>query len=253
MKRLTSILMVMAVMIAPDISEAQNQITRPSKKRTEQEAILQNLINNMVYVEGGSFMMGAYNQDAYDDEKPAHREVIGSFYIGRYEVTQKEWNAVMGNNPSKFKGESLPVECVSWDDCQKFIQKLNKLTGRNFRLPTEEEWEYAARGGNRSNGYKYSGSNDINNVAWYDATSGEKTHNVGTKGANELGLYDMTGNVWEWTSSNWNRNYNSPRNSSEFVSRGSAWYDHLHRSRITNRIPHSSTSRGHGLGLRLAL
>lgn len=222
-------------------------------KYNQLDPTLKNLINNMVYVEGGSFMMGSDDSDADSDEKPAHRETVGSFSIGKYEVTQKEWTSVMGNNPSHLKGDNLPVEDVSWNDCQEFIRKLNSLTGQNFRLPTETEWEYAARGGNRSNGYKYSGSNNLSNVAWYEDNSGNRTHNIGTKAANELGLYDMSGNVWEWTSSKWSNNYNEPRNSSYFVIRGGSWLNNAHLCRVSDRDDSGATSRYTFLGLRLVL
>ena len=143
----------------------------------------------MVAVEGGTFTMGA---------TPAPKVSLSDYYIGETEVTQALWKAVMGKNPSKFDGDNLPVESVSWNDCQKFIKKLNSLTGKNFRLPTEAEWEYAARGGNKSRGYKYSGSDNVDNVAWYKENSDDKTHPVKTKQANELGIYDMSGNVQEW-------------------------------------------------------
>jgi formylglycine-generating enzyme required for sulfatase activity len=124
---------------------------------------------------------------------------VSSFNIGKYEVTQGQWKAVMGDNPSRFKsGDNYPVENVSWNDVQDFLSRLNALTGKNYRLPRETEWEYAARGGNSSRGYKYSGSANINDVAWYDGNSGERTHPVGTKAPNELGIYDMSGNVKEW-------------------------------------------------------
>ena len=155
----------------------------------------------MVRVEGGTFHMGATSEqkdEAWDREKPVHSVTLSSYYIGKTEVTQALWQAVMGSNPSNFKGSNLPVECVCWNDCQEFIQKLNSLTGRNFRLPTEAEWEFACRGGNNSRGYKYSGSNNLGSVAWYDDNSGGQTHPVATKAPNELGIYDMSGNVWEW-------------------------------------------------------
>lgn len=184
----------------------------------------------MVYVSGGSFMMGSDDSDAAFDEKPVHRVTLSSYRIGKYEVTQELWEAVMGNNPSVFKGARRPVESVSWDDCQEFIRKLNGLTGQNFRLPTEAQWEFAARGGNSSNGYKYSGSNYINNVAWKANNSGGKTHDVGTKSPNELGIHDMSGNICEWCS-DWYGSYGSyseydpvgPSTGSVRVQRGGYW------------------------------
>ena len=155
----------------------------------------------MVVVEGGTFTMGATEEQEWDagwDEYPAHQVTLSSYCIGETEVTQALWQAVMGENPSYFTGNSnLPVDQVSWNLCQTFISKLNELTGRHFRLPTEAEWEFAARGGNKSKGYKYSGSNNLNEVAWYDDNSEGSTHAVSLKAPNELGIYDMSGNVWE--------------------------------------------------------
>ena len=214
----------------------------------------------MVRVEGDTFRMGATSEqedDADSDEKPVHSVILSSYYIGKTEVTQALWQAVMGSNPSNFKGADLPVECVSWNDCQEFIQKLNRLTGRNFRLPTEAEWEFACRGGNNSRGYKYSGSNNLGSVAWYDGNSGLKTHPVAKKSPNELGIYDMSGNVDEWCS-DWYGDYSSsaqtnpavPLSGSERVCRGGSWFTSC-----------SSSNRGcidpgdyfDFLGLRLAL
>ena len=165
----------------------------------------------MVKVDGGTFTMGGTSEqgkDSYADEKPTHSVTLSSYYIGQMEVTQALWRAVMGKNPSYNVGDNLPVTNVSWNDCQEFIKKLNSLTGAKFRLPTEAEWEYAARGGKKSKKYKYSGSNNIDDVAWYTYNSGGKTHAVGTKRPNELGIYDMSGNVYEWCS-DWYDSYSS--------------------------------------------
>ena len=175
---------------------------------------------DMVEVEGGNYLMGDDNS-VKENEKPAHKETIATFQIGKTEVTQELWEAVMGTNPSNFNGEAnLPVEEVSWTDCNTFIAKLNELTGKNFRLPTEAEWEYAARGGNKSQGYTYSGGNTIDDVAWYASNSFSNTLPVAKKEPNELGIYDMSGNVWEWTSDKYSDNYSSARTSSGRVTRG---------------------------------
>ena len=218
---------------------------------------------NMVRVEGCTFRMGATSEqdcDAYDIEEPVHSVTLSSYYIGKTEVTQALWKAVMGSNPSKFKGENLPVENVSWDDCQVFVRKLNSLTGQNFRLPTEAEWEFACRGGNNSLGYKYSGSDNIDNVAWFDCNSGRKTHFVATKSPNELGIYDMSGNVWEWCS-DWYDKYSSgaqtnpkgPESGSFRVYRGGGWGSRTGRCRSSLRDNNYPTFRDCGVGLRLAL
>lgn len=205
----------------------------------------------MVKVNGGSFMMGSYNGD--NDEQPVHSESVETFYIGKTEVTQALWSAVMGSNPSSFKGENLPVENVSWFDCQEFVERLSRLTGRIFRLPTEAEWEYAARGGNSSRNYVYSGSNDIYRVGWYKENSGTRTHQVAQKLDNELGIFDMTGNVWEWVSDSYSSNYNSPRNSSYRVVRGGFWNYDAGNCRVSYRNNYSPSSRNNFIGLRLAL
>ncbi|MGM9870086.1 MAG: SUMF1/EgtB/PvdO family nonheme iron enzyme [Sodaliphilus sp.] len=157
----------------------------------------------MIAVGGGTFTMGATEEqgsDAYDNEKPAHKVTLSSYLIGKTEVTQELWEVVMGSNPSSssWRGANFPVDKVSWNDCQEFITKLNALTGQKFRLPTEAEWEYAARGGNKSQGYKYSGSNTIDDVAWYASNSSWELKEVATKKPNELGIYDMSGNTTEW-------------------------------------------------------
>ena len=217
----------------------------------------------MVRVEGGTFRMGATSEqgsDVWDNEKPVHSVTLSGYYIGKTEVTQALWKAVMGSNPSKFIGDNLPVEMVSWDDCQEFIRELNALTGQNFRLPTEAEWEFACRGGNNSRGYKYSGSNNLGSVAWYNGNSGNKTHPVGTKAPNELGIYDMSGNVWEWCA-DWYGDYSSgaqtnptgPYGGSNRVYRGGSWNYDVGRCRSSNRDFYYPWIRDIILGLRLAL
>jgi len=217
----------------------------------------------MVRVEGGTFTMGCTSEqggDCWDDEKPAHSVTLSSYYIGETEVTQALWVAVMGNNPSNWKGDDLPVEQVSWKDAQEFIEKLNRLTGRTFRLPTEAEWEYAARGGSKSRGYKYSGSNSIDAVAWYWYKGGKKTHPVKEKQANELGLYDMSGNVYEWCS-DWFGDYSSssqhdpggPATGSGRVKRGGGWNRDATFCRVSSRNGNTPDDRWNELGFRLVL
>ena len=219
----------------------------------------------MIAVEGGTFSMGATSEqgsDAFSDESPVHSVTLSDYHIGETEVMQELWQAVMGSNPSLFSGyPQRPVEWVSWNDCQTFIEKLNQLTGKNFRLPTEAEWEYAARGGNKSQGYKYSGSNTIDDVAWYtDNSSSRRTHDVKTKQANELGIYDMSGNVWEWCQ-DWYGSYSSgsqtnptgPSSGSGRVHRGGSWYDGAGGCRVSDRSDYRPGNRSGNLGLRLVL
>jgi formylglycine-generating enzyme required for sulfatase activity/predicted Ser/Thr protein kinase len=216
----------------------------------------------MVPVEGGAFTMGATSEqgsDAYKDEKPAHEVTLSDYYIGQTEVTQALWKVVMGSNPSDSKGDNLPVEQVSWDDCQVFIQKLNQLTGKQFCLPTEAEWEYAARGGRKSRGYKYAGGNNIGLVAWCGDNSGNRTHTVATKQANELGVYDMSGNVEEWCS-DWYDGYQSssqsdpqrPSLGSCRVNRGGSCYCNAGDCRVSFRFFGTPDFRYNDLGLRLS-
>ena len=232
-----------------------------------QVIVIGGLSFTMVRVEGGTFLMGGTDEqggDADVDEKPVHKVTISPYYIGETEVTQALWEAVMGRNSSKFKGISRPVENISWDECQVFIQKLNQKTGRKFRLPTETEWEFAARGGNKSHGYKFSGSNNADDVSWYYANSKIKkkrqTHSVKTKMANELGLYDMSGNAYEWCQ-DWYGDYNSgsqtnpsgPSSGSSRVIRGGCSGGDVWGCRVSHRIGMTPDYRGSDLGLRLAL
>ena len=217
----------------------------------------------MVKVEAGSFNMGATPEmkKPYDWEKPVHRVTLtNDYYIGKYEVTQALWQAVMGSNPSGFKGDNLPVEKVSWNECQDFISKLNAMTGKRFRLPTEAEWEFAARGGNKSRGYQYSGSKTIGDVAWYKDNSGHKTHAVGTKQPNELGIYDMAGNVWEWCQDWYDSYSSSPQTNptgavsgSYRVCRGGSWSFSARNCRSSSRSNGTPVFCDGNLGLRLVL
>jgi len=230
----------------------------------------------MVFVKGGTFTMGCTSEqsDCDDDEKPAHQVTVSDFYIGKYEVTQKQWREIMGNNPSHFSGcDNCPVENVSWNDIQEFIKKLNQKTGKKYRLPTEAEWEYAARGGVETHGRasdnntpraskKYAGSNNIEEVAWYSSNSGSKTNPVGRKKPNELGIFDMSGNVWEWCSDWYGSNYykNSPQTNPQGPSsgairvlRGGSWSRIAQYCRVSNRSIFTSDFRIGSRGFRLAL
>jgi formylglycine-generating enzyme required for sulfatase activity/tRNA A-37 threonylcarbamoyl transferase component Bud32 len=219
----------------------------------------QNIEPEMVFVEWGTFAMGSLSGN--DDERPVHAVTLSPFYIGKYEVTQVQWREVMGSNPSPFVScDECPVGGVSWDDVQDYIRKLNAETGKQYRLPTEAEWEFAARGGNRSNSYTYSGSNDLQAVAWFNDNAESKTHIVGQKQANELGIYDMSGNVWEWCN-DWFGDYGSdlvtnPKGSGNGdyrVLRGGGWYNDAQSCRASFRLRSAPDYRSDCYGFRLVL
>ena len=248
-----------------DESATSSTEVTPSGKEDDIETINVNGVKfQMVKIQGGTFQMGATSEQGNDvsiNEKPIHSVTLSDYHIGQTQVTQELWQAVMGSNPSEFKGDSqCPVENVSWNDCMEFIAKLNRLTGKNFRLPTEAEWEYAARGGSKSRGYKYSGNNNPDLVAWYDGNSINKTHPVAQKQANELGLYDMSGNVWEWCS-DWYGEYTNevqtnptgPITGTDYVQRGGSWENGSIGVRVSRRSPGTPALRGCYYGLRLAL
>lgn len=195
---------------------------------------------HMVKIKGGSFVM--------ESEAGQQNEMkVKDFYIGETEVTQALWQEIMGNNPSHFIGDNLPVENVSWSDCQEFIQKLNAKTGQKFRLPTEAEWEFAARGGNSTHSLPLSGSNSADDVAWFCDNSEVKTHPVKLKNANELGLYDMSGNVWEWCQKT------DGSNEVPCVLRGGSWYNSASFCTVSKRYERDAEYSGRGSGLRLVL
>ena len=240
-------------------AEAAARRQREAEER-ERQRVLRELEANMVYVEGGTFIMG--DQSPFiSSAKPDHQVTLSSFHICKYEVTQELWQAVMGYNPSEYRGSKRPVDSVSWEDCQTFITKLNQLTGKNYRLPTEAEWEYAARGGNRSNGYEFAGSNSIDDVGWYyDNSSILHSRDVGMKRANELGLYDMTGNVEEWCQ-DWGGDYSSssqtnprgPSSGTWRVNRGGCFISDAGTCNVDDRGFKKPTERCDYIGLRLAL
>jgi len=216
-----------------------------------------------VKVPGGTFEMGcgAWSSDCGDNEKPVHTVTLDGFLIGKYEVTQGQWKKVMGSNPSKFQnGDSYPVENVSWDDAQKFIQKLNAMGGGGtYRLPTEAEWEYACRSGGKAE--KFCGGNNLDSAAWYDGNSGKSTHPVGTKAPNGLGIYDMSGNVWEWVgdvysataySSHQRKNPMHSDGGGQRVLRGGSWYYFPKYLRSSNRYGNTEYNNSSGYGFRLA-
>ena len=244
--------------------------SEPAAPDTERTYTVNGVSFKMMPVEGSTFTMGATSEqdNPSDDESPAHEVTLSDFCIGETEVTQALWRAVMGSNPSEFKGNSNPVESVSWNDCQTFIDRLNAATegqrpeGRSFRLPTEAEWEYAARGGNKSRHTQYAGSSNLSSVAWYSDNSGDKTYPVAKKAPNELGLYDMSGNVWEWCQDWYDENYygkspkNDPCNNTEGslrVVRGGGWLNLAGGYRVADRGGCGPDGSIYYLGLRLAL
>ena len=251
--------------------KSQNQ-AQSSSSASSQTITVNGISFKMVKVEGGTFQMGSNDSDAYSDEKPVHSVTLSDYYIGETEVTQALWEAVMGTTVSQQRdkadkswslygvGGSYPMYYVSWEECQAFIRELNRLTGKHFRLPTEAEWEYAARGGRKSTGAKYAGSDAVSTVAWYTDNSGSTTHPVKRKRPNELGLYDMTGNVWEWCQ-DWKDSYSSgsqtnpkgPTTGLHRVYRGGGWRSYAGFCRVSCRDSHMPGRRDCDLGLRLAL
>ncbi|MDR1974471.1 MAG: formylglycine-generating enzyme family protein [Bacteroidales bacterium] len=224
---------------------------------------------DMVAVEGGTFTMGCTSEQGNacpGNESPSHSVTLSDFYIGKYEVTQKLWWDVMGSWPgtapssSYGVGDNYPMYYVSHDDIQSFLTALNQKTGKTYRLPTEAEWEYAARGGSQSQHYKYSGSDSIGDVAWYWDNSSETSHEVGTKAANELGIYDMSGNVWEWCSDWWGSyssssqtNPTGPASGSGRVHRGGGWHHDAPYCRVAYRYNFAPSYSNNRLGFRLVL
>ena len=219
----------------------------------------------MIAVEGGTFMMGATEEQvlagAQSNEYPAHQVTLSNYYIGETEVTQELWVAVMGTNPSRWQDDpKLPVEKVNWNDCQTFINQLNALTGMQFRLLTEAEWEYAARGGNKAQSFLYPGNSNIDMVGWYSNNAGGRTHVAASKQANELGIYDMSGNVSEWVQ-DWYANYSDspitnptgPESGANRVDRGGNWYFGAENCRVSSRYSMPSWAVYDNIGLRLAM
>lgn len=245
-----------------DVTAAVDNVLEKEQESDECDITVNGVTFTMIPVEGGTFRMGAIitAPGAYTFEKPDHDVTLSDYKIGQTQVTQELWEAVMGNNPSRFKGAQLPVEQVSWDDCQAFIAKLNELTGMNFRLPTEAEWEYAARGGNLSQGTMFAGGTNCPDVAWCSTNADNTTHPVAQKQANELGLYDMSGNVNEWCNDFYARyttaaqtDPQGPVAGTGMVYRGGAFNEGARLCRITYRSSQLSGYRSSRIGLRLAM
>ena len=228
-----------------------------SKK--QMPATLEEITQSMVKVRGHCFQMGDITGDKEDSEKPVHEVCLSDYFIGKYEVTQGLWHKIMGNNPSGFKkcGDDCPVEQVSWNDAQKFIKSLNSLTGGNFRLPTEAEWEYACRSGKMME--KYCGGDKVDKVAWYADNSGGKTHPVGQKNPNALGIYDMNGNVSEWVNDNFGdypsdsqQDPQGPASASQYLDRGGSWRSSDRFVDAARRSSHLADDHVDDLGFRIA-
>jgi len=253
MRQKISISMLLCVMmLVSGVATAQNYVEQANC----------NLNMKMVYVSGGSFQMGTTLEqggDADGDEFPIHTVTLSPYFIGECEVTQEQWQKIMGNNPSYFKGDSnCPVEMVSWEEAQNFCRELSRITGKRYSLPTEAQWEYAARGGEHNGGTKYSGGDSVDTVAWFVDNSDGSTHAVKQKAPNELGLYDMSGNVYEWCL-DWFGDYSSsaqinptgPSSGNGRVLRGGGWYFYTRSCRVSNRGSSAPSSRDFFVGFRV--
>ena len=245
------------------VTEQSTQAEQPHEEYFIETALGLNM--KMIYVEGGTFMMGASSgdSDANDWEKPAHQVTLDSYYIAEFEVTQSQWEIVMGttiyqqNEKSDYKGlygvgDNYPMYHVNYEEAEEFCRKLSRLTGKNYVLPTEAQWEFAALGGNKgkNNNYKYSGSNSIDAVAWHEENSGDRHHRVGKKQANQLRIYDMSGNVWEWCS-DWFSSYSSNNQSEARVARGGGYCYDAKYCRIACRVSQFPSIRGCDYGFRV--
>jgi formylglycine-generating enzyme required for sulfatase activity len=265
------ILIVTSVFIAPGATLEEESGAKAASDKTLQNASRDSYTDaetgmEFVLVKGGCYQMGDTFGDGYENEKPAHEVCLDDFYISKFKVTQGQWKTVLGNNPSHFKncGDNCPVENISWNDAQEFIRTLNQRTGKKYRLLTEAEWEYAARSGGRKE--KWAGTSsesELGDYAWYSRNSGGQTHPVGQKKPNGIGIYDMSGNVWEWVQDTYSGNaYSShSRNNPLYrgsgaghVFRGGSWYYHPRGVRTTFRNHRSPLIiiRHHNVGLRLA-
>ena len=249
---------------SPHGKAAKESSAKASKLDPKLAAIVKEIEATMIKLDGGSFTMGCVNAqdtECYYWEKPRHTVTISPLYMNKYDVTQKQWKAIMGTTPAPKNCPECPAINVTWFDASMFINKLNQLSGKNYRLPTEAEWEYAAKGGNKGHGYKYAGSDNAMNVAWYDSTIAKEEHQVGEKQPNELGLYDVSGNVWQWCSDWFDEKYysNSPSNNptgpptgNKFrVVRGGSWWGPLKDCRVANRDKFPPDSKDDDVGFRL--
>lgn len=238
----------------------------------EQKAVIRNLMDNLVRVEGGSFMMGAqninaqgdcYDEDALDDESPVHQVTLTNFLIGKYEITQKEWHTIMGYDLDWSElygeGDDFPAYNVSQTEALQFVERLNAMTRLSFNLPTEAQWEFAAKGGNKSQHYRFSGNNEVDDVAWHKNNTEGRLHPVGEKQANELGLYDMSGNLWEWCLDAYGPYPDEPQtepvseNGDKFLIRGGSWTFIPTYCRVTARNSYSGENHSISNGFRIIL
>lgn len=248
-----------------DLNQLKNIIQNKvdAKENTVLTINIRGVKFNMIHVKGGTFSMGATEEhvlNVQDKERPVHTVTLDDYYIGQTEVTQDLWEAVMEYNPSEYVGDKLPVEKVTWDECHQFTNKLKELTGLPFRLPTEAEWEYAARGGQRSKGFQFSGDSILNNVGWYNKNASKVTQYVGGKQMNELGIYDMSGNVWEFVE-DWFGEYSEepqtnphgPETGTDHILRGGSTFTFDWVCRVSVRRDLLPDYKFKDIGLRLAL